>query len=70
MAEKPKKQKTKNDNLLHIRLGNKTSEEVTKFATEVYGFDSVSEYVRYALDYIEQHKPVLGKDFTPESARG
>ncbi len=68
MAEETQKQKTKNDNLLHIRLGDKTAEEVAEFATKVYGFKNTSEYVRHVLDFIEENRPVLGKSFAPGDA--
>lgn len=67
MAEEIKKP-TKNDNVINFRLVDKTSDEVAEFAKEVYGFRATSEFMRYALDYIMEHKPVLGKDFVPESA--
>lgn len=64
--DKPK-QVTKNDNVIHIRLGEKKAEDVAKFAKDVYGFRNTSEFMRQVLDYIEEHKPTLGKAFAPES---
>lgn len=64
--DKPK-QVTKNDNVIHVRLGNKTAEEVALFAWKVYGIKNTSEFMRYVLDYVEVNRPVLGKLLAPES---
>ncbi len=64
MAEEVKKS-TKNDNVINVRLVDRTSDEISHFAKEVYGFRTTSEFMRYALDYILENRPVLGKAFTP-----
>lgn len=68
MAEEiDKKQATKNDNVIHVRLSDRTGEDVAKFAKDVYGFRTTSEFMRYVLDYVFENRPVLGKAFAPES---
>ena len=68
MPEMTEKRKTKNANVMHVRLGDKTAEDVERFAREVYGFKNTSEFMRIVLDYIEENRPTLGKAFAPESA--
>ena len=47
MAEElDKKQVTKNDNVIHVRLSDRTGEDVAKFAKDVYGFRTTSEFMR------------------------
>lgn len=62
-------EKQKKENILHVRLGKKDPEDVKRLAVDIYGFDSVSEFVRYAIDFIEEHQPILGKNFAPGTAR-
>ena len=56
---------TKKDNIIHVRLGKKKPDEVKALAVDVYGFDSVSEFIRYAIDFVDEHRPILGKSFAP-----
>lgn len=62
MTQKPK------GNFLILRVKPEEKAQYEELAKVTYGFKDTSEFMRYALDYINAKRPILGKSFAPESA--
>lgn len=61
------KEKGSVKNLLQVRIGDWTVDEVEEMATETYGFRSKAEFVRALLDYVRDNQPKLGRIFSPKA---
>jgi len=48
---------------LNVKVSPEAKEEYAQIAEE-YGM-SLSDWVRYSIDYIAKNKPALGKSFAP-----
>lgn len=62
-----KKKVTDNRDLLQVRLGDWTVEDVDNLATKIYSFRNKGEFLRALLEYVQEKRPDIVKVYSPKA---